>query len=220
MWAFVLVLVLFVASLGVYEIASHRGDYLQISNKLTCSTRPGFSDNPPYYVGNKYYWWIRITVSAAANVTDVVVSDQLSGEFMLEGISFVPIDKPGPYYYTFEYNAYEVGATVGIIDGGVARWNFLDERGVELGDLRVYWSEETLKAHWAWNLGSMNEGDVKELYLTISTDTNPAGQQEFATPGTYSLNSGPIVEGIVESTGMSTGATCAGIEIDVFKKTA
>jgi hypothetical protein len=170
-------------------------------------------------VGIKHYWWIRITLCARASVTDVVVSDQLGGEFMLEGFSFVPIDKPGPYNYTMEYSAYEAGAAVSITDGTTARCNYLGEQGVALGDFHVYWCEATLKTHWEWNIGSMNEGAFRELYLTISTDTNPAGQQEFVAPGTYFLNSGPIVEGIAEFTGLPTGATCTGIEIEVFKET-
>lgn len=219
MAGFVLVLVIVVTSSGIHEIASHRGDQLRISNELKCHTGPGYSDNPPYYAGNKHYWWIRITLCARTSVTDVVVSNQLGSELMLEGFSFVPIDKPGPYNYTLVYTVYEVGAAVGITDGTTTRCNYLDEQGVALGDFHVYWSEETLKTHWEWNIGSMSKGAFRELYLTISTDTNPAGQQEFVAPGKHFLNSGPIVEGVAESTGLSTGATCTGIEIEVLRKT-
>jgi len=65
----------------------------------------------------------------------------------------------------------------------------------------------------------MDEGEVREVYLTISTDTNSDGLQEFTSPGTYFLNSGATVEGIVESTGKQTGAESTGIEIEVLEKT-
>jgi len=177
-----------------------------------------FSKNPPYFVGEKYYWWIQMKVSADANVSDVVVYDQLGEEFMIEGVSFVAIEKPGPYNYTFEYGAYEYGGGVSVTDGTTVWTGYLDETGVTFDGFFVYWTEETLKADFEWNIGPMNEGESKEVYLTVSTDTDPDGLQEFTAPGTYFLNSGATVEGIVDSTGKKTSAESCGIEIEVFEK--
>jgi len=225
MLGFVLVLVVVVAAFGLREIMTsvpNQGEsYLQISRGFHCNTDPqdaSYSKNPPYFVGEKYYWWIHITVSANANVSDVVVSDQLEGEFMIEGVSFVAIEKPGPYNYTFEYGAYEFGASVSVIDGSSVWTGYLDEAGVAFDDFVVYWTDLSLKAHFAWNIGSMGEGDVKEIYLTISTDMNPDGLQEFASPGTHFLSSGATVMGIIESTGKQTIAESTGIDIEVFEK--
>jgi len=222
----IVVLIVLVAFFGFREVTSP-GDnpdegYLRICKTSYCATDDEdvyFSKNPPYFVGEKYYFWIQITVSADANVSDVVVYDRLGGEFMIEGVSFVPIERPGPYNYTFEYGAYESGGSVSVTDGASVWTGSLDETGVSFDGFVVFWTEESLEAHFEWDIGSMDEGDVKEVYLTISTDTNPAGLQEFTSPGTYFLNSGATVEGIVESTGKQTSAESTGIEIEVLEKT-
>lgn len=195
--------------------------YLSISKKTPCSSDPQdvrFSKNPPYFVGEKYYWWIKVTVKAMGNVSDVVVSDQLGEELMIEGVSFVAIEKPGPYNYTFNYDVYEAGGGVTVSDGVTLWTGFLNEAGVVFEDFFVYWSGDSLEAHIEWMLGSMKEGDCESLFVTISTDLNSDGQQEFTSPGLYLLNSGATVEGILESTGQQTIAESNVIEIEVFEK--
>ena len=218
----ILVLIVVVGFLGFREATSPsinpEESYLQVSSVPKCWTGPGWSDNPPYFVGEKYYWWIRVTVCADANVSDIVVSGELGGEFMIEGVSFVPIEKPGPYNYTFDYGAYESSGSVSITDGATVWAGYLNETGVTFGAFAVYWTNGTLMARFEWDVGSMDEGEVKELYVTISTDTNPDGQQEFTSPGTYFLNSGVTAEGIVESTGEQATAQSSGIKIDVVEK--
>jgi len=225
MLGFVLVLAVIIAAFGMREIVTSVGNqgesYLQISRQFYCATDPRdatYSKNPPYVVGEKYYWWVRITVSANTNVSDVAMSDQLGGEFMIEGVSFVAIEKPGPYNYTFEYDAYEFGASMSVVNGPSVWTGYLDEAGMTFGDFVVYWTDLSLKAHVTWNIGSMDEGDVKEIYLTISTDTNPDGLQEFTSLGTHFLSSGATVMGIVESTGKQTVAESTGMDIEVFEK--
>ena len=225
----ILALLVVLAALGLSELMSPGGgpggeeeSYLRICKEAYCTGDAGdlsFSKNPPYFVGEKYYWWIKITVSADANVSDVVVYDRLGGEFMIEGVSFVAIEKPGPYNYTFEYGAYESGGSVSVTDGASVWTGSLDETGVTFDGFVVYWTAFTLMANFEWDVGSMDEGDVKEVYLTVSTDTDPGGRQEFTSPGTYFLNSGATVEGVVESTGEQTSAESCGIEIEVLEKT-
>lgn len=219
----ILVLIVVVGFLSFREATSPSinpgKSYLRVYNEPKCWTGLGWSDNPPYFVGEKYHWWIRTTVCADANVSDIVVSDQLGEEFVIEGVSFVPIEKPGPYNYTFEYGAYEPGGGVSVTDGASVWTGYLDEAGVTFDGFVVYWTDGSLKAHFEWDIGSMDEGDVKEIFLTISTDTNPDGLQEFTLPGTYFLNSGATVEGIVDSTGKKTSAESTGIEIEVLQKT-
>ena len=55
--------------------------------------------------------------------------------------------------------------------------------------------------HLIWDVGDLY-GDA-ELVLKIATRKNPAGKQEFTSPGTYLLNEGATAEGIDESTGES-----------------
>lgn len=227
MLGFVLFLVLVVGFFGFREAMSPSGNsgceegYLRICKEAYCSTDDGdvrFSKNAPYFVGEKYYWWIRLTVCANVSVSDVAVFDQLGGELMVEGISFVAIEKPGPYNFTFEYDVYESGGGVTVTNGTSAWTGYLDETGVTFDGFVVYWTDETLKPHFEWSIGAMDDGDVKEVYLTVSTDTDPDGLQEFTAPGTYFLNSGATVEGVVDSTGKKTSAESCGIEIEVFEK--
>jgi hypothetical protein len=42
-----------------------------------------------------------------------------------------------------------------------------------------------------WNVGTVEPYTTKTLDFDIRTDHNPAGKQEFTTPGTYAINSGP-----------------------------
>ncbi|UCG71105.1 MAG: PKD domain-containing protein [Thermoplasmata archaeon] len=53
--------------------------------------------------------------------------------------------------------------------------------------------------HLTWNIGDLN-GEA-ELILKIGTRKNPAGKQEFTSPGKYLLNEGASVEGTDSSTG-------------------
>jgi len=218
----ILVLVVVVGVLGFREATSPSfgsdESYLRVSSVPKCWTGPGWSDNPPYFVGEKYYWWIRVTVGADASVSGVVVCDGLGGEFVVEGVSFVPIEKPGPYNYTFGYDTYELGGIVSVTDGATVWSGYLNETGVAFGAFVFCWSDETLMAGFEWDVGVMEETEVRELYVTISTDTNPGGQQEFTSPGTYFLDSGVTAEGIIESTGKPTTAESDGIEIEVLEK--
>ncbi len=52
-----------------------------------------------------------------------------------------------------------------------------------------------------WSLGNLAPGEICQLELVISTKLNPAGKQEFTSPGTYSLNDGAWVTGIDQITG-------------------
>jgi len=229
MLGLVLVFIVGVVALASDELKSSNRNqggeetsYLRISSVAYCTNDSAdvrFSKNPPYFVGEKYYWWIRITISADANVSDVVFYDQLGEEFMIEGMSFVPIEKPGPYNYTFEYDAYESDAYGSVTDGSSSWCCYLNETGVRFDGFLVYWADKSLKANFQWNIGFMDEGEVKEIFLTISTDTNPAGLQEFTSSGNYFLNLDATVWGTVESTDKQVSAQSANIKIEVLQKT-
>ena len=177
-----------------------------------------FSSNPPYTTGTKYYWWISITVSTTLDLSgyDVVVYDRLGGEFMIEGICIdtpkqpddlkdYPGTVPGgfayqPFDYDFVYNygtPYEP-----ISDGPVEVFNdtatlvedgYVNEDGIEFGEFFIYWTGNSCKAHFQWNIGPMND-ETRTIFLVISTDKNPAGHQEFTSPGITYLNSGATVK--------------------------
>ena len=184
-----------------------------------------FSSNAPYMVGQKYYWWIRIIVTANMDLTqyDVVVSDRLGGEFMIEGICTdwakqpdlpgypaptpsPPYQIPAPFDFSFTYTGGvydepERDDAVDIIapDASTVESGFVNKTGVSFNatfedddedTFKIMWTGNSCKVHFNWTIGPMEEGEIKEMYLVISTDKNPAGHQEFTSPGITFLNSG------------------------------
>ncbi len=47
-----------------------------------------------------------------------------------------------------------------------------------------------------WVVGTLNPGEVATFTMMIATTTNPAGHQEFTSPGNYSLNDGAWLTGV------------------------
>ncbi len=190
-----------------------------ITKELVCNTGPGYSDNGPYYVGVKYYWWMMISVYARADLSSVIVYDRLGAELMIEGIfvnetnaeanRFMPWD----YDYDFDYMPYERGGEVWV--NGAMEGN-LDKVGVSFGDFVVRWTGNSVKVHFMWDVGPMDAGETKRIWLVVSTDTNPAGHQEYTSPGCYALNSGATVKAILASTGKQFSDETPGIRIRVF----
>jgi hypothetical protein len=177
-----------------------------------------FSSNYPYYTGMKYYWWINITVHAETDLENVAVYDRLGGEFMINGICLdVPIQPsdlpdytPGPtvppevngeFSFSFWYDTVKYGNPVrdgNVVVAGPGYTNpqtgTVNADGVTFGEFYIYWTGNSCKAHFQWNIGPMDEGDTRTIYLVISTDLNPAGHQEFTSTGITYLNSGATLK--------------------------
>ena len=167
-----------------------------------------YSDTGPFQVGVKYTWWINITVTANTELSDVIVYDRLGAELMIEGIS---VGTPKPIEYNLTYNLYEWNGEVLIND--VLEGN-LNKEGVTFDGFHIYWTGKSVKAHFQWDIGPMSPGTTT-IYIIVSTDTNPAGWQEYTSCGDYDLNSGATVKAIVESTGKQFSDSSDGIKIDV-----
>jgi hypothetical protein len=204
---FALTLLMLVAAFSFAPVMAQTCLPVDICKELVC-----FSDKEPYYVGMKYYWWIRITVHANENVSNVIVYDRLGAELMIEGVS-VGLAKPVEYNFTYE--DYEWNGVVKI--NGVPE-GYLNKDGVIFGDFdefEIYWTGKSVKAHFQWNVGSMSECETKAVFLIVSTDHNPADHQEYTSCGWYWLNSGATVKGILDSTGKQFSAESDGIQIYV-----
>ena len=176
---------------------------VEICKSLYCK-----SSKPPYYVGNKYTWWIQITVTAHTSLSSVVVYDRFGAELTIEGIS---VGSPDPIEYNFKYMPYERNGVVLIND--VPQGN-LNKEGVSFDGFHVYWAGKSVKAHFQWTIGSMSS-ETKTIFVIVSTDTNPAGWQEYTSCGEYYLNSGATVKAIIESTGKQFSAESESLEIYV-----
>ena len=214
----ILMLTILIAAATIIAPVMAPCEPLSISKRLVCSTGEGYSDNPPYYVGDKYYFWMEIRVDAYVNLEDVVVYDRLGAELMIEGIFDNEADKianrnpPWNYNFEFDYNPY---ARDGEVLVNAALEGYLDKDGVQFDDFTVFWTGKSVKVHFMWDVGDMSAGETRMIWLVVSTDTNPAGHQEYTSPGCYELNSGATVKAIVESTGKQFSATTPSIQIGV-----
>jgi len=65
-----------------------------------------------------------------------------------------------------------------------------------------------------WDIGTHEPGEYATLYLTMATDLNPAGKQEYTSPGTYELNSGAVVKKIYD--GVQYSWETGQLSIEVF----
>jgi PKD repeat protein len=75
--------------------------------------------------------------------------------------------------------------------------------GYELsqGTLTVHKNHDKMNPTFlTWSVGTLRPGDDAVLTVTIGTTENPAGKQEFTSPGTYVINEGASAQGIDEST--------------------
>lgn len=198
---------------------------IEIEKIPYCATQPGFSDNADedgyYPMGTKLYMWIRITVTAGDGaLTDVVVRDRLAAEWMVEGVCFdlprwssspwitkdpLHPTNPGPMEYTLTYTGQPIiGETVTVTErtsatdpGTVVVSQTVEKKGeLTFDDCTILWTGKSTKVHFMWEIGAMAAGEERVLFLVISTDMNPAGKQEYTSPGEYELNSGAVVKGI------------------------
>ena len=217
---FLLTLLILVAAFSFAPVMAQECSPVEITKTPYCTTDPGdvmYSDNPPYYVGMKYYWWIKITVHANEDLSSVIVYDRLGAELMIEGIC-VDTPKYDPYDFDFAYTPYERDGGVAVTGLDSASGN-LDKDGVTFGsepfEFDIYWTGNSVKVHFQWNIGSMSGSETRIIYVVVSTDTNPAGHQEYTSCGWYDLNSGATVKAIVESTGKQFSAESDSIQIYV-----
>ena len=202
-----LTLLMLVAVFSFAPVMAQECSYqpVEICKSLVC-----FSDKPPYYVGEPYTWWIRINVTANTDLSSVIVYDRFGAELMIEGIS-VGLAKPVEYNLT--YDPYEWNGEVLI--NGVPSGGYLNKEGVSFDGFHIFWTGKSVKAHFQWNVGPMIGGESKLIWIIVSTDTNPAGWQEYTSCGWYFLNSGATVKAIVASTGKQFSDESDSIQIYV-----
>ncbi|MGQ0795413.1 MAG: hypothetical protein ACT4N5_04420 [Nitrosopumilaceae archaeon] len=61
-------------------------------------------------------------------------------------------------------------------------------------DVTLTLKGKTAKESLSWNVGSLNDGQSEELVLTVVTDQNPAGNQEYTSCSYHDINSGATVK--------------------------
>lgn len=211
----ILLLILFtvVTSLSLSPVMAPCEPPIEISKRLKCPTAPGWSDNPPYYVGEHYYWWIEIEVTAHEDLSNVIVYDRLGAELMMNAITVEETTMQAQEYdYTFSY-LYGWNGQVyvnGIMEG------YLNKEGVTFDGFHISWTGKSVKVHFTWEIGAMSADETRMIWLVVSTDINPADHQEYTSPGCYEMNSGSTVKAVVASTGKQFSAESESIRIHVY----
>jgi len=62
------------------------------------------------------------------------------------------------------------------------------------GTVSYYTEGNSDKVFLTWNIGTLPFGEMAILIFKMSTDLNPAGHQEYTSPGCYELNSGAVLK--------------------------
>lgn len=65
-------------------------------------------------------------------------------------------------------------------------------------DPYFYTKGNSEKVFLFWDIGTHEPGEYATLYLTMATDINPGGHQEYTSPGCYMLNSGATVKKVYD----------------------
>jgi hypothetical protein len=108
-----------------------------------------------------------------------------------------------------------------VTDRLAAEWEIDSIDHVGKGTVSWYTTGNSEKVHLTWYIGTLSPGELVWLNFTISTDLNPAGRQEFTSPGIYELNSGPVMKWMAsgmqwsnELNSLEIGVDPSGIEVD------
>jgi hypothetical protein len=89
----------------------------------------------------------------------------------------------------------------------------IDDYYATRGDVSWYTTGKSEKVHLEWTVNQLPVNWYAYLYLTVSTDLNPAGRQEYTSPGCYELNSGPTMKFMVDGSQQSIEMNSIMIEV-------
>lgn len=84
----------------------------------------------------------------------------------------------------------------------------------ELPEFRTKGRSE--KVFLDWYIGTQQPGEYAIIRIKMSTDLNPAGHQEYTSPGRYELNSGAVVKKVYD--GEQYSWETEPLYIDVFEQ--
>lgn len=89
----------------------------------------------------------------------------------------------------------------------------IDDYSTTRGTVSWYTTGKSEKVHLEWTMDNLPANWNAYLYLTVSTDLNPAGRQEYTSPGCYELNSGPTMKFMVDGSQQSIEMNSIMIEV-------
>jgi len=89
----------------------------------------------------------------------------------------------------------------------------IDDYSTTRGTVSWYTTGKSDKVHLKWSMDNLPANWNAYLYLTVSTDLNPSGRQEYTSPGCYELNSGPTMKFTVDGSQQSIEMNSIIIEV-------
>jgi len=114
----------------------------------------------------------------------------------MDGPEVVPTHTPQEWTVTIRaWNPFDETMTDVRVEDRFGGEFAVEELAVEKGDVEYKYRGKTEKVYLRWDIGELEPGEMVELVLHVTTDHNPAGKQEFTSPGTYTLNSGAVLKG-------------------------
>ncbi|NIM91659.1 MAG: DUF11 domain-containing protein [Candidatus Aminicenantes bacterium] len=114
----------------------------------------------------------------------------------------------------FNYTMYEVV----IKDRFGAEIEIDDEVSITHGDWWYETKGRSEKVFLTWDIVELPPGETARLIILVSTDENPAGKQEYTTPGIYELNSGATLKFLDPEQGVQLSAYTDSIYVTVLPK--
>ena len=139
---------------------------------------PDYPDEVP--IDTCVVWVVTISICNphTDNMTEVVVKDNFGAELAGEPLDDVPVD------VDFKYHSRGKGKKEK--DPFTTQYRIIWYVTFESGDVE---NPETVD-----NSGVMEPGECAYVELLVWTKLNPAGHQEYTSPGLYTLNSGPTAK--------------------------
>lgn len=141
----------------------------------------------PVSAGIPYCWFNKyIKVDCTWEIAPTTVTAPLGEDvqWLIKISVSLPSDWGGPISNVIVYDRF--GAEIEI-----------DEpfpTSVSQGTVSYITKGKSEKVFLTWKIGTLSPGDTATLEMQISTDLNPAGKQEYTSPGCYELNSGAVLK--------------------------
>ena len=209
------------------EVAVYNETDVLIDNTTACFNITAFTDlykeleegpeSPVIGVLAEWKIGMGVTNNFGYNMTGTKITDRFGGDLKIDSINTTAGN------YTFKYTDYtKKRATVNISRDGVLLEPdaSLDKDGVTIGtepyEFHIFWTGKAHKAHFAWTIGDLADGDSADITIGVSTDKNPKGHQEYTEIGDHELNSGATLK-FIDDTGMQLSAVTAPIVVEAVE---
>ena len=108
----------------------------------------------------------------------------------VEFFEVIQVHNPAPFAWTDTTVEDRWGAEIDVLSATASQ-----------GTATLTLTGKSAKEHLVWEIGTLGPGQTVNLVLRAGTDLNPAGRQEYTSPGVYEFNSGVVLKFDVQPPG-------------------